>query len=337
MAEVLKSDGSLAELSEEALSLAGGGAQEVDGSGTDADGGGDAVTAEAGQDADAVGEVADEAADTGDGGGTEAAKWYGDDVLQLAASYDLTADDLDEIGGAEAFQAATRVLDRRLRMAASQAENERRDVPAAKDGEQATEDLELDPEFYAREGYDEATLKVVKAAAAAVAKSAALEREMAELRQWREAESKRADAERWQSFVSDFHRDVDAMGDELFGSSAEDARVLKGAADSEAAQRRVKLFETLMQYNAAFGDVPLSVKVKRAANLAFGDVIREREKRSVIEKIADQSRKRRPVASANRQTKVVGKPRDFMNPSDVGFVLDDPEFQGFWKRVESGG
>lgn len=334
MTDTLKSDGTVAGLSEASLVLAQGGDPDrppVEEVATDGDLGAtdgqeveDAGTAEAVQDADAG---------DGDGGGTDATSWYGADDLELATSYGWDAGTLDEFGSAEEFHRAARLVDLAHKPVAPEAKEE---TPAEE--KPAEEVVDLDPEWYAQNGYEEDTVKIVKAARKANEELAAVKQELAELRQWRSQEAAKIESERWESTVSEFHRQVDAMGDELFGNAEKDEKVRLGAQDSEAAQNRLRLFEAIAKYGPALGDAPMSVKVRRAMNIEFGDQLRERDKREMVGRIADQSRKRRPVASSNRQRQVVpNKTKPPENPGDVSYILDDPEFQGFWKKVNEGG
>lgn len=339
MSDVVKDDGTVAELTERSVIIAQGGDPDrdvaMDGAGS---GGGKEAAIDPGtklEVADTTEAVHDADAGVGDGGGKDAAKWYGDSDVELARSYGLDEGALGEFESAGEFRKAAMFFDRRLKVELAAPKDEEK--PAAPPAEEVKPgDNDFDVSVFTEEnGYDQDTIRLVKAMAAQAAEVKSLKETISESRARAAEDAQRQAAERYQEFVSEFHQSVDALGDELFGNATKDDRVRLGAADSEAAQRRFKLFQAIHDYGDRFGNVSLATKIQRARDIEFGDVMREREKKQMLEGIASQSKKRRPVASSNRQQRTIPasrKPPE--NTNDIDYILDDPDFQGRWKKVE---
>ncbi len=332
MSEVIKDDGKLAELSPESLVIAQGGdpdrdvaAEAEDTEVLDNASEAEASATEAVQDADATG---------GDGGGKDASTWYGEEDVELARSYGLDEGALGEFGSAEEFRKAALFFDRQLKLYTGTGEKEAEPEPEKTAEEQkAVDDLDVSV-FTEENGYDKDTIKLVQAFAADRAELRAIKQQIAESQQRAAEDAQRQQVEQYQAFVSEFHQAVDELGDDLFGDSTKDDRVRLGAADSEPAQRRLKLFQALRDYGDRFGSVSIATKIKRARDIEFWDVIRDRDKRQMLDGIAQQSKKRRPAASANRQQRTIPAQRQKpTSANDIEYILGDPEFQGRWKKV----
>lgn len=351
MADVIKDDGSIAELSEESLAIlgaegAGDVTEDVGSGGGDKEVADDPAVLETSSASDT--EVTDTTepehdAVTGDeevepesperlddGGDKEVAKWYTDADVELAKSYNISVEQLDGFEDASDFRKHAIFFDKGVRPAQQQ-EQTKEPEATAEETPPAEDDIDL--AWYEKEGYGEGELKLVKATKAAMDRAAKAEQALAEIREWQANERERAELARHEAMVESFHVAVNGLGDDMFGDSSKDPESLR--TDTPVGARRFKVYETLMQYGDAFGDAPMHVKVQRAVNIAFGDEILAREKKAMHEKLAAQSRKRRPVASTNRmRTQVKSPQKPPENPNDVNYILDDPEVQARFERYD---
>lgn len=334
--DTVKDDGTLADLTERSVIIAQGGDPDRD---TIQDTGDAKEGGDGGKDSPEVMEDAgtttgqDADAGDGDGGVKDDAKWYGDDDLELAKSYGLDVSALDRFADAAEFERAAVFFDQSLKGKTSDNLSLEQPKPAGEGQPEAkAEDDEIDPQWYAENGYEEETVKIVRALKAERDHRKRLEEHLEGLAKWQEQSERERQQDQHRQFVESFHDAVDALGDDLFGQSLVDGKVVDLGQEADANRR--KLFETLMAHGDRFGDVPLRVKVKRALNMEFGDVLRERDKKELIDRVAQQSRKRRPVASANRMRTVVNSPQQPPdNPYDVTEIVGDQQFQREWKRV----
>lgn len=335
--DTLKEDGTLAELTDRAVVIAQGGdpdrveAEPVVGA-TDGEGGTDALVDDHSEAAGVEAGTAGAGQDAEAGGDKEVAPWYGDDDLELAKSYGLTAEQLGGFADADEFQRAAMFFDQQLKLRDVAPEPPKPEPEPAKEAAPAEAQDDLDPEWYAANGYEEETVKIVRVLKAEREQRKALEASLQDLAQWRVQAQAQAEQQSRQAFVESFHDAVDSLGDELFGTSIVDDKVVELSPEIDANRRR--LFEAVVAHGDRFGDVPLRVKVRRAMNMEFGDALRERDRKQLVERVARQSRKRRPVASANRMRSVVSDkkgPPD--NPYDVSDITGDEQFQRQWKQV----
>lgn len=299
------------------------------------------------------------------GGGTEAAAappatWLTDDVKQLAASYGLADDDLKDFSSAGEFNKFARLTDRRLaadadraRKAweAKQAEQQAQNTAttqAVENAKVAAKLVKIDLEKRKASGYDEEAIDIF-------AKHNELVDYVEQSRAEREAEQNRfqhleqqfqhfqgyaAQAE-WQRQLDSFHDSVDALENSRYGKSVgADGRPLRlNQAEDEA---RRKLFEASRQVAANIARVPgvplpsNKVLLQRAEQLAFAEDIRAEERRKMAESISEQSKRRRPVASARQPNGHVAptKTNQHKTVNDlVAEVINNPEVVAADKRA----
>ena len=285
--------------------------------GTDAAGGTEAPTS---SDADAAKESA-----VKDDGGTEAPAapisktgeekdeskvWYTEDDLQLADSYGVAADELQNFGTREAFGRAASLLDRHLVSGAAPPVRQQPAVaqPAvtASPSPMALPDAAgaptaLDLARY-EEQYDDDTVNVVK-------HTLDLEQRLAGMESMMQQDRQDAVLQGHDAFINEFHSAVDGMDEELYGRQVVNGSVVNLGVSPDGNRRQLYeqamvLREGIEQRALSTGQpaksLTLPILLKRAEQLAFGDVLRTRDQQGFQEKVSQQSRRRRSVATGTR-------------------------------------
>lgn len=283
-----------------------------------------------GRDPDTEAEDSQPEQDAQDGGGTDApSEWVSDEVRELAASYGLSDDELEQFSSAEEFERAAALLDRVQKPEPEEepAEEESKDEPK--------DDDDILKRFEAAE-YDEDTLALVQYTKSLREKQDALERDLREV-----MERSRQEQERAQAIA--FHEAVDALGDERLGSSVDsDGSPVELSPEADKLRREIhEAATTILAGMAAkagkdFKPPSMRVLVRRARSLAMADDLMEAGRREVREKVAAQSRKRRAVGAPRK----VAPPKPTDGPvsddDQVAQLLNDPELAKFFPD-ETGG
>jgi hypothetical protein len=134
--------------------------------------------------------------------------------------------------------------------------------------------------------------------------------------------------------IDSFHVEVDRLGiDDLFGKSDPNAKL-----PNKAFKNREKVYNeaaALAQgYQATGRQIPpLEVLVQRAAQLAFGSELSARANQQKLEKIAEQSKRRRPVGTAV-STAQANKNTPSADPHSAEAILRRPELQKWRRDIE---
>jgi hypothetical protein len=235
------------------------------------------------------------------------ASWIDEDVKSQAASYGMSEEELAGFKDVNEFRRAGKLVDRHLVKAGKTVEA----TPPAKVADEkpttetaspaAEEDLSLDPEQYVKDGYDEQTVKLVRFASRLKKDIESIrESEIRLRRDQTEANNRHR--------LAMFHSEADRLNRERYGESTDaDGRVVK-LTDEQDARRRT-LWETvdtiasgIAARAAAEGKRPefpsFRVLLRRAEQLAFGEELRKDEQKQMQEKLASQSKRRRPIPGA---------------------------------------
>lgn len=287
-----------------------------------------------------------EAASEPQSAGKEAGKpWYSDEQRELAGSYGMSEDDLKGFSGEEEFRRTASLLDRQLAGAAmrrfqaqqghavtdpANATGQTPAKPAEGNANQPAADADdIDPQKYIDAGYDDHTVNLVKQLKAqrdrSKAADAKLDQITTEFTEYRTALQRQVETQRHQERLRLFHDAADKLSGGLFGRSLDEQGRVAKLADASNDNRR-KLFEATnilvagIEESARQAGVqpqfpPYELLVRRAEQMVFADEIqREREERTRAQ-LAEQSKRRRPVAA---QRPLAGAPA-----SDRGSTSDD--------------
>jgi hypothetical protein len=241
-------------------------------------------------------------------------EWVNDDFRELAASYDMSDDELAAFGSPMAFQVACRAIDKRLvGLFAAEAKKPAEvkkpasppaETPAPRPAktpppDENDEDLTLDLARF--EGYDEETLRVVRVAKRLQEQNRALTENSTKFQETLDRIQEERATERAEAEVGMFHDIVDGMDKELFGGN--------GPLTPELDERRKTLLDAYIAVKHSVARTakpngrppkPPSIRtvemlVKRAAFMAFGDEIFGRERKKMAQDVLEQSKRRRPA------------------------------------------
>lgn len=285
---------------------------------------------EAGTDAEAVAEST--------GGGTEAANktpeekpWYDDSDREYAAAYNLTDDDLKGFSNREELRRAGTIFDRNELAAVKKAEQETQAKVEEKKPEAIApvpDPNDIDPEEYAKAGYDEHTIKIAKALKAEREARKAKDTEFESLNkrvtEFIAQEERKQAIFQHQAKVSQFDDIVDTLDERLFGRSlTKDGRLAQMGKDHF--ESRKKLFEVVQDLQEvrerranASGqrfNTPMRVLVEQAAQIAFAEEFKKQAEQKRASELKAQSQRRRPVA-AHRTPAPTGNPITKPDPHD---------------------
>lgn len=314
--------------------------------------------------------------------GTEAAvaeptSWLTDEYKELASSYGMGDDEVQEFSSAAEFTRATRLLDKQLadfamRQVQETAKTETAPVAPAQATEAQVANAEkfgklehLDLTKLKAAGYDEDSLQLFSKQNEAIdrhnalvehlEKRAAQEKVFEErfgkleqgFQQFQEAIWQHENQRRLQTF----HTSVDSLNDERFGKTVtEDGRPLQlTQAQNQARQKLLETTAMLVEAHTLRQQTagrpvevpPLNAMLRRANQYAFSEDIRAEERKRVQQEIAEQAKRRRPVATGrgpNGQFVAPDKHIPLSSPEYVEGLLKNPEVEAAWnKALESAG
>jgi len=266
--------------------------------------------------------------------------WADATAVELARSYGLTEDDLKQFSGPEEFNRAALLFDRTL-LSKGQAANA---VPAKEDNspaeaapppksDSASPDGLVDPQKFIDAGYDETTVEMAKALRAQ-------QEQTRKLQQYVEQSQAEQQAYSTQRVMETFHDYVDALDDPLFGKSLDEQNKPVAMQGKSEGANREKLYQTAYaiqdqlvrdaQLRGAAPEIPpLPVLLRRARLVAFSDEIMKREKREYQERVAAQSKRRRPSAGRPKELSPAEKETD---PAKA--LANDPAIVKLWNHLQ---
>lgn len=314
----------------------------------------DDKSAELAADSSEGGSVAGKDAGPDTNGGKDAASpsWFSEDDKSLGESYGLTEDDLRGFASRDEFRKAARLLDKQFAKAAKQPPEAAAEKSAEKPGEKAgekpadtkakptegktaDEELNLDPEEYEKAGYDNETVKLVKARKADFERIKALEARLARQEQiFQEQEAARS--------MAHFHQMVDGLDADRYGRAVDEQGRFSKLEQAHDENRR-KLFEASDTIIAGIvararerGEEPVfpthKALLQRAELLAFGDDIRQQERAKQQKEIAEQSKRRRPAGTV-RAIKAAEEFRG--SPLDAEVARISSKVKAEWERARA--
>lgn len=269
--------------------------------------------------------------------------WVDDAARELAASYGMTDEDLEQFGSAEEFRRAAIIAERTLGKKASEKPGDQpagkaEDKPEGKSAETPSDEPEIDLDALERDGWQPEVLNIAKVAKMEREARKAIEKEFAGLKETVTGWAKEREEREAQDRANAFHDAVDQFLDsDRYGKSVDD----KGHAvklDPEARDRREKLWNAavvvardIQEKAAAAGkevDVPFRAILQRAEFYAFGEELLAAGRKKIHGEIARQSGRVRPVPTRTPGRKVPPLPPQEGEPETAGQrALRDPKFK----------
>ena len=284
--------------------------------------------------------------------GPKTKSWVDDEARELAASYGVSAEELEKFAGPDEFRRAAILAERALRRKepAKTEEPPKRpgkDKEPAKGSEKAVEELEWsDPAELEQENWDPKSVAWYKATLAEREHRKALQVELASIKEGLEAMHRLRAEEDLQRTANAFHEAVDAhMDAERYGQSA-DERGRGVALSKEAMGRRSAIWEEVKEIARretaraqAVGETPnLSMKamLRRADFALYGDELLAAAEKKALAKVAEQAKRVRPVPGRPpaRKTPSVEPAPD----TEAARIAAEPEIVKKWNELheESG-
>jgi hypothetical protein len=295
-----------------------------------------------------VDEVDDSEEATGDPGAPadEPTTWITDHARQVARSHGMTDDDLAVFESQDEFAKTVRFLNRQAAQArpeATPAVAPKAEAEAVVDADQKTIDGKINPEYFKKRTdlYDEDYILAMETLRA---QQDAVE----SLKKNNEATQQQAEVAAQSQYENALHDILDERQEGFYGKSVDKygQAVSVGAAEGLRRGRIKSQVEALAQsYHLQGQQVPaLEALIDMAETVVFRKELAEREvadkgsvRQGKLERIAAQSRTRRPVASA------VGAKRAYVNappaePGTTKAIYQSPEVQSVLRSIsESNG
>lgn len=307
------------ELTEQELALASSGDphfsiqdKDRDGAGSTEDSSEEPVGGDEPSAAEEVGTPVKDEADSPDSGKDAAEPaspaWITDDHRELAKSYGFSDADLSEFTSDAEFRRAARHIDRQLAAPFQPPPKPPEPPPAAP--EVATvaksgQPVELDPEKLRADGYDDEIINFAKAAKEERERFAAERRQFEEFKQ----AAQRAEVQRVQDTIDST---FDRMDEGRYGRRTNKDGTPRQLTAHEVANRSKAQQEAetiaagiVARYGNNAPQISLDAMLRRGDNVAFADDIRNQERQRMAKQIAEQSKRRRPVAG-HKQPRTAG-------------------------------
>ena|GEM_PF-3179213 len=261
--------------------------------------------------------------------------------LGEAGDYGLAEDDLKELSDEGEYRRLTMLLDRHL---LRRPDGEPEDAPATKESLKAEPEAEtpaedvLDPQKYIDAGYDEEVVSLVKRIADQSQRLDTQTKQLEELAEFNRQSAVQQAQEARQYFVDAFHDVLDNMDVDRYGRSVVDDEVVPLTGRFDESRRKVfeavtKITDSIVARTPA-GErpkiPPLQSLVRRAEVAVFG------QPQSRDNRVAEQSKRRRPVASSVRRSLPKAQEAD---KDPVMDVVNNPDVVEMWNRFkeENGG
>jgi hypothetical protein len=228
----------------------------------------------------------------------------------------MSEEELSSFGSKDEFRRAAILLDRNFAKPVGQNVQEE-----TKPTEEEAAKSELDLEYY-KQNYDEHVVKLVERVQAQdkVAKDtqAFIENYKAEQEQLA-----------YQRHIETFHSLADQLDKDRYGSTQDGSAMSKDDARRqlyEAAETLKAGLEARGQKVPAYADL-----LRRAEHVAFGPDLLKQKQQQVMREVAEQSKRRRPVAGS-RPTKAQTKAKVDSDP--IQAILNDPKVVAFWNKAQ---
>lgn len=257
----------------------------------------------------------------------EPAPWYDSDDIALGAGYGLSPEKVRAFEDKAEFNRALRLVE----MMQSPPQEKAKE-PEPEREEEWTPPLDMEE---LEDTYGEQDKKVLEAINSIAKENHQLKQQLAGLT------SKSEEAER-QAFFDRFDSVADTLDEGLLGRTFNDEGQFTQPVGDHLANRQ-KLFDeydalsaqmTSRARQAGQPDPPMGLIMKQAFNRAFGQQLAERESKAKAERVAAQSKKRRP-ANSTQASRSPGKPSD-EGDDEVSRIFNSREFQEVLKGRKRG-
>lgn len=311
------------------------------------------------------GQPGKEATPTGEGGGgTEAsgsssfsnkpASWLKSEHRELAASYGIPDAELNQFASEAEFQRAARIITRQFATAGQPKQPETPVAPpATPTGEKpatqtaAQRKLErLNLEKLKAEGYDQSALDLFAKQNDVIEYAEQQEQYLQQMRQeFTQFQQQAAQVEHSRR-IDSFHDVVDSLNDNLFGKSAgPDGQAVQLPEREDKNRERLwkacnvivsGIQKTAQERGEQPQIPPPRVLVQQAIDYAFAEDIRADARRKVQQDIAEQSKRRRPVAASRAPNGTHAKTKEEPKTQNemAKEVAERPDIVSWWNKTQ---
>lgn len=262
--------------------------------------------------------------------------WVESADVERAAKFGLSEYDLaNEFGSRDEFRKALRLAELAAAQAARPESPKADDKPAETEAEYVDAaklpDGRINPDYFRKHDYDEATVASMEALRATQDENLALKQSLQEREQY---ESKLS----FQQQINEFHRVLDAHRPDFYGKAFDDKGGV-GKFSPDEAKHRARVYEEAeliiesLHRRQERAGLPISTPpwnevIRRAEQYAYGDELAARDGRKRVEAVKQQSNRRRPAAGSAgaAQSRRANPPAD-------GDYSNDPDIIEAWKRA----
>lgn len=278
-------------------------------------------------------------------GEPEGKPWYRETDLQLARTYGLSEDDLKEFADEKEFAKATRLLHRVAGDQVSEPRTPKDNIDEAKKTDGIPEGLpreafdehgKIRPSYFKENDFDDETMVLVQSLRDEQDRREQSIKEMEQLKHQTNWLMNEMVQERQRQQEQMFHTALDALNPGFYGQSLDESGRLVPLSDVHQ-DRRQKILEEVHAIGESItrqaekqGIAPeyptWEVMVRRAQNNIYAEEVAAEEKKQRRDKIAEQSRKRRPVGYSTGRTKAGNAAVDPTDPSAIAAMPEIAKF-----------
>lgn len=271
--------------------------------------------------------------------------WYRETDLQLAKTYGLSEDDLKEFADEKEFAKATRLLHRVAGEQVSEPRTPKDNIEEAKKTDGIPEGLpreafdehgKIRPSYFKENDFDDETMVLVESLRAEQDRREQSIKEMEQLKNQTQWLMNEMVQERQRQQEQMFHTALDALNPGFYGQSLDESGrpVTLSESQQERRQRILEevhaIGESIARQAEKQGVAPeyptWEVMVRRAQNNIYAEEVAAEEKKQRRDKIAEQSRKRRPVGYSTGRTKAANAAVDPTDPSAIAAMPEIAKF-----------
>lgn len=279
----------------------------------------------------------------GDGGEDSVSEWYDDpELVEVAQSYEIGVDEIKEFGSRESLERAMRLIDKQLVSAPAQTPPPRQQQSQnGKHGEPEKDPvLDLNPD-----DYDEETAKLIRHQQHMAKRLQDQEQVIQQSRVLHQQLQQAQSSLEQSRALTQFHEVADTLDTELFGRTVDDGKPAKLNKAQEVARQELwnaaeevlaAMYRNSQKRGVEFQLPSMPVLLKRAQNYAFSDHINKQQRTQFREKVAAQSKRRRPVPSRTRRSPAAAGTEP-ARQDDVKKLLNDPDVAAFFDRASEDG
>lgn len=259
--------------------------------------------------------------------------WITDEIRNVASSYGMGDDHLNNLGSELAFRQAAQVIDGTFANAAQDPDfgkQTKKEIPEDPEdsGDLPASDFDAKIEGLRESGYEDEVLDILRGEHSA---NEYLKNELAEIQVRHEEEA-------MANHAIDFHDLVDKMDPDLFGVSFQDGEYQELSQDQDDNRRKLwtgmdTIAAGIYQTAARDGVQPQvpedNVLAERAKMMLFSEQVQSQERKKISRQVQQQSKRRRPVGSASRNEPVAAAPDQQSTE-----IANHPKLVEFWNKAQ---